>query len=113
MLFYSRFKANYWHRPTAEDLERGVKRHEMPRSIKRIHMPSLPRVGKEYTNGHHHHEPPLECLYSATEEIKETDVEEVWFAGAHCGMFISQRKSLATYLASPRCRGWICRKRHP
>jgi len=81
-----RFKPNYWHRPTPEDLERGVKRHEMPRSRKRIHMPSLPHVVKEHTNGHHHEPslPQLEYQYSATEEISETDVEEVWFAGAHC-----------------------------
>jgi hypothetical protein len=85
-----RFKANYFNRATEEDLKRGVKRHEMPRSIKKIHVSlpvhaSLPKVIKQYSNGHHHHEPSLPQLeqqYSQT--IDQTDVEEVWFAGVHC-----------------------------
>ncbi|KAF9237083.1 hypothetical protein BU15DRAFT_49280 [Melanogaster broomeanus] len=63
-----RFNPNYWNRPTKIDCERGVKRHEMPRS---------------YKNDHNHEEclPELERKYSQT--ITETDVEEVWFAGVH------------------------------
>ncbi|KAH0837783.1 hypothetical protein J3R83DRAFT_5963 [Lanmaoa asiatica] len=79
-----RFKANHFNRPTKEDLKLGVKRHEMPRSIKKIHMPALPKAMKEYTNGHRREEslPELEQHYSQT--IAKTDVEEVWFAGVHC-----------------------------
>ncbi|KAF9225174.1 hypothetical protein BS17DRAFT_730406 [Gyrodon lividus] len=70
-----RFKANYWNRPTKEDCELGVKRHEMPHSdTKVIKEPSL--------NDHHHETlPELERHYSQT--TTETDVEEVWFAGVH------------------------------
>lgn len=63
----------------------------MPRSIKKTRVPPLPDVVKQHSNGHHHeHEPSLPQLedrYSQT--ITKTDVEEVWFAGAHCGMSIS------------------------
>ena len=84
ILLHSRFKANYFNRPTEEDIQRGVKRHEMPRSIKKIHVP-LPKVIKEYSNGHHHGPslPELEQQYS--QPIDQTDVDEVWFAGVHCG----------------------------
>ncbi|KAG8219249.1 hypothetical protein J3R82DRAFT_88 [Butyriboletus roseoflavus] len=78
-----RFKANYYNRSTEDDLKRGVKRHEMPRSTKKLHLPSLPKAIKDYTNGHHHDSPSeLEQPYS--QAITKTDVEEVWFAGCHC-----------------------------
>jgi uncharacterized protein (DUF2235 family) len=76
-----RFKANYYHRATEEDLKLGVKRHEMPPSIKRVHS-AFPSVFKEYSNGHHHHhESPFPQL--ERQAIGKTDVEEVWFAGVH------------------------------
>ncbi|KAF8435755.1 hypothetical protein L210DRAFT_3484163 [Boletus edulis BED1] len=79
-----RFKANYYNRSTEEDRNRGIKRHEMPRSIKRI---LVPKVIKQISNGHHHpsREPSLPQLeYQYSETISETNVEEVWFAGVHC-----------------------------
>lgn len=87
-MLYSRFKANYFNRSTEEDLKLGVKRHEMPRSIKK-HLPSLPKVVKQHNNGHLQERslPELEQQYS--QAIEKTNVEEVWFAGAHCGMSIS------------------------
>jgi hypothetical protein len=87
-----RFKPNLWARPTDKDKDLGVKRNEMPRSIRR-HFPKFQdRQGStdtEKTKGsnHHHHSdqvlPELERQYSTS--ITETNVEEVWFAGAHCG----------------------------
>ncbi|KAI9566395.1 hypothetical protein HD554DRAFT_2117826 [Boletus coccyginus] len=79
-----RFKANNFNRATEGDLKRGVKRHEMPRSVKKIHTPSLSKIIQHHSNGHHHEAslPELEHQYS--QAITETNVEEVWFAGVHC-----------------------------
>lgn len=92
-LVYSRFKPNFYNRSTEEDLKRGVKRHEMPRSVKKLHLPSLPNAVREYTNGHHHESPPVELEHEHSPTISQTDVEEVWFAGCHCGMSIILRKN--------------------
>lgn len=90
-----RFKPNFWTRQTEHDKKCGVKRHEMPRSIRRKFQ--KPQDGKDHINSavsdetkgshHKHHSehclPELERQYSDT--ITVTDVEEVWFAGSHTG----------------------------
>jgi hypothetical protein len=61
--------------------------------MKKIRVPSLPKVVKQHTNGHPRELslPELEQQYS--QAIKKTNVEEVWFAGAHCGMSTSLCKN--------------------
>ncbi|KAG9308955.1 hypothetical protein JVU11DRAFT_11257 [Chiua virens] len=83
-----RFKANHFNRSTEEDRNRGLRRHEMPLSVKKIPVPSLPNVIKKHMNGQHSSHPheqslsELEERYSQT--FTQTDAEEVWFAGVHC-----------------------------
>ncbi|KAJ7146429.1 hypothetical protein C8R44DRAFT_837120 [Mycena epipterygia] len=64
-----RFQPNFWHRPTQEDLQLGVQAGEMPKS--------RPNSKKKSLND-------LEKQYSTDGGQYLTDVEEVWFAGAHC-----------------------------
>ncbi|KAH7926861.1 hypothetical protein BV22DRAFT_1008135 [Leucogyrophana mollusca] len=63
----SRFKPNGWNRPTEKDKDLGVKRNEMPRSVKKHRKESLPQLERQFS----------------TQDFT-TDVEEVWFAGCHC-----------------------------
>jgi hypothetical protein len=53
-------------------MEKGIKSHEMPRS--KVH----------HHHGHGHELGKLERQYSEYVE-SVTNVEEVWFAGCHCG----------------------------
>ncbi|KAG2116365.1 hypothetical protein BD769DRAFT_1486352 [Suillus cothurnatus] len=89
-----RFKPNPWIRANETHKHRGVKPDHMPRSIRR-HIPSLPDIkfkgspdSEATQKSHHHHESQdeMERRFAATnlEPIIETNVEEVWFAGAHC-----------------------------
>ena len=65
----------------------------MPRSVKKIHTPALPKVIKQHSDGHQH-EPSLQELeHQYSQAITETNVEEVWFAGVHCGMSIGLYKN--------------------
>jgi hypothetical protein len=92
---FRRFKPNLWARPTEEDKKLGVKHHEMPRSIRRRFQKQddsndrKDSADSQATKGsrHHHHSedclPELEREY--TTAITESNVEEVWFAGCHCG----------------------------
>ena len=73
----SRFKPSTWYRPTHHDHEKGLKSHEMPRSKGHdinVHRTQAARLRH------------LEREYTAAETV--TDVEEVWFAGCHCGTCI-------------------------
>jgi Uncharacterized alpha/beta hydrolase domain (DUF2235) len=63
-----RFAPNFWNRPTHEELQLGLKRGEMPRP-KQNRGKSLRDLERQYTH----------------DGIHFTDVEEVWFAGCHCG----------------------------
>lgn len=63
-----RFKPNFWNRPIPGAPQRGTKRNEMPRP-RPYSEKSLRNLEKQYTDGGDH----------------ATNVEEVWFAGAHCG----------------------------
>jgi len=62
-----RFKPRTWYRSTEADKKKGLKTHEMPRSI-----------------GHHHAdlENPVHALPEYASNAPR--VEEVWFAGCHC-----------------------------
>lgn len=87
-----RFKPSLWIRATEDHKKHGVQREHMPRSFKKF----LPKVQElhsrnspdsEATKKSHHSQDQMEQLF-ATEDaelIRETDVEEVWFAGCHCG----------------------------
>jgi len=66
----ARFQPNFWNRPTAEQLQLGVKAGEMPKSHRRTPSKhkSQHELEREYTEGG-------DC---------QTQIEEVWFAGCHC-----------------------------
>ncbi|KAG1879632.1 hypothetical protein C8R48DRAFT_626087 [Suillus tomentosus] len=89
-----RFKPSLWIRATEDHKKRGVQREHMPRSFKKF----LPKVQELHSRNspdsdatkksHHHHESQdqMEQLFATedAEPFRETDVEEVWFAGCHC-----------------------------
>ncbi|KAG2144680.1 uncharacterized protein EDB93DRAFT_1087441 [Suillus bovinus] len=89
-----RFKPNLWIRPTEEHKACGVKREHMPRSFKRVlpkrHEPECTNTpdSEATKKSHHHHEcqDQMEQQFAVSDSapIKETDVQEVWFAGCHC-----------------------------
>ena len=87
ILLNSRFRPNFFTWSTNKDLKRSVKRHEMPHSFRKVPFPPAPHAVKQYTDSIHKHEPSLDY-----QPITMTDVEEVWFAGAHCGMSITPLK---------------------
>ncbi|KAI6161302.1 hypothetical protein EDD17DRAFT_1759354 [Pisolithus thermaeus] len=85
----TRFMPSFCNRSTQTDNELGVQKGEMPRSIKKCstcHIPCDQSLHDESSsNGHHHESSPhdaAECL--CTQPVKQTNVEEVWFAGCHC-----------------------------
>lgn len=79
---------NFYNRSTPEEIALGVQKGEMPRSVKkRSHAVPIPFHDKINGNGHHQSLQELERRYS--ESIVETDAEEVWFSGCHCGMYYS------------------------
>ena len=71
IIISSRFVPSTWYRSTRHDQEKGIKKHEMPRSTPHVHRT---RSGKPSRHEHEH------CEFEST-----TNVEEVWFAGCHCG----------------------------
>lgn len=76
----ARFKVNLWNRPTEEDHKQGVKKGTMPR-----HKTPSKTPGKGDTiKSAHKSRNELEREFSMDYE-RPTDIEEVWFAGAHCG----------------------------
>ena len=72
----------------------------MPPSFRKILAPPVSQVVKQCTdsihNGLHKHEPSLED--HNYQPITKTDVDEIWFAGAHCGMSITLRKIIGSVL---------------
>ncbi|KAH7926859.1 hypothetical protein BV22DRAFT_1086180 [Leucogyrophana mollusca] len=62
-----RFKPSVWKPPSDKEAQLGVKRHEMPRSVKKHREGTMPEFERQYSTG-----------------AMTTDVEEVWFAGCHC-----------------------------
>ena len=67
-----RFKPNFFNRPTPEELELGLKWGQGQQSEKKRSL----RLHKSRR--------AWEAQY-ASQALHTTDVEEVWFAGCHCG----------------------------
>ncbi|KAF7976182.1 hypothetical protein HWV62_7344 [Athelia sp. TMB] len=100
----ARFKVNLWNRPTEEDVKKGVKkgtmpRHKSPKSSVVKPGSSAALLSPPHSNGGsgfngdtlrsaksvarpHKSLALLERQYTDVET--PTDIEEVWFAGAHC-----------------------------
>ena len=72
----SRFVPSIWYRATPHDKIKGIKKHEMPRS-KPHHVKDRHARARQLSH--------FERQYSEAEAT--TNVEEVWFAGCHCGTF--------------------------
>lgn len=65
-----RFKPNFFNRPTHKEIELGLKWGEMRTLRAKPHRrKTLRELERQYTQGGSHF----------------TDLEEVWFAGCHCG----------------------------
>jgi hypothetical protein len=85
----ARFHPNIWNRSSKEDCEKGVQAGEMPKSTGRgRRRPVGYGLGGEEEGSGRKREKTLVDLereFSEDWHKKETDVEEVWFAGCHCG----------------------------
>jgi len=67
-----RFKPNFFNRPTREEMELGLKWGELRTEHQKPHrLKTLRELERQYMSGGQHY----------------TDVEEVWFAGCHCGTY--------------------------
>ncbi|KAG6887987.1 hypothetical protein C0995_011182 [Termitomyces sp. Mi166 len=98
----AKFKPNFWNRHTAEEQSFGVHTVRLP-------TPESDHDEKDNSHGNHrdarsHSKEPhadqklehYENLYSIKENDRETDIQEVWFAGCHCGSVANKtRHSLA------------------
>lgn len=71
-----RFKPNFFNRPTPEEVELGLKWGQKETSRAKNKPQNRPQRQKTM----------LERRY-ARGGLHMTDVEEVWFAGCHCGRF--------------------------
>ncbi|KAG5341112.1 hypothetical protein C0989_011565 [Termitomyces sp. Mn162] len=90
----AKFKANFWNRPND---------HEQTLGVHTIRVPTPDPDNEKYHNEYHHDVQRrtkvsadrildrYERLYSTDGNHVETDVEEVWFAGCHCGMSLCLR----------------------
>ncbi|KAJ3532306.1 hypothetical protein NMY22_g7794 [Coprinellus aureogranulatus] len=78
----AKFKANLWNRPVHGEELLSITDQEAARRAKR----SEQRGGKD-KDSHKGHLHQYEARYSAIRH--ETDVEEVWFAGCHCDVGVS------------------------
>jgi uncharacterized protein (DUF2235 family) len=79
----ARFKVNLWNRPSAEQHKKGIQKGTMPRHKT---PPKVQGNTSHSTNSIKCQEQirrDLERQFSDSD--KPTDIEEVWFAGAHCG----------------------------
>jgi len=82
-----RFKPNFFNRPTPEEVALGLKwgQKERPSQRKKPHSEkTLRELERQYAHGGQH----------------LTDVEEVWFAGCHCGNFSSDFGRMFIYSIS-------------
>jgi hypothetical protein len=70
-----RFNPNFFNRPTAEEVELGLKWGQK-KTRKPQRQITTTEWEKQYARG---------GLYT-------TDIEEVWFAGCHCGEFFREIK---------------------
>lgn len=70
-----RFNPSFWTHPTENELKLGTQPGDMPKSAPRTHKEKTLRgLEWEHTDGGAHY----------------IDVEEVWFAGCHCGKVLYQ-----------------------
>jgi uncharacterized protein (DUF2235 family) len=72
----AKFKANLWNRPTSKEATLGVS----PEHAAAHKAGNQEKLHKKHSSAAH-----LERVYSADGKDTLTDVEEVWFAGCHCG----------------------------
>lgn len=80
----AKFKVNHWSRATQEEALRSITDQRAARREKREEARKAKQEKEKRDHkGHLHH---YEARYSAIRH--ETDVEEVWFAGCHCGAWI-------------------------
>jgi uncharacterized protein (DUF2235 family) len=75
----AKFKANYWHLRFSHD-NKGTKLGEMPRSNQHH-----PFYRKTHPHVFHHEKGKAHDEDDHDDGQIETTVEEVWFAGCHCG----------------------------
>jgi hypothetical protein len=88
-----RFKPSTWQRPNEEDLEKcGFKHDKMPGGFPGKFRDSDDSIGSHSSHHHDHCQPLLESQY--TTSVTAADVEEVWFAGHHCGTNPNMDKAL-------------------
>ena len=73
----AKFKANHWHLLNDDD-EKGTRLGEMPRSNHRH-----PIFHDRHYDQHKHHNGKSQAEEAYGHTV--TDVQEVWFAGCHCG----------------------------
>jgi len=82
-----KFKANLWNRPNAKERILSVTDQKIEEELKQQKAnPTIPNKGKK-NNGKDsliRTQKSFENTYSK-DRNKPTDIEEVWFAGAHCG----------------------------
>lgn len=89
----ARFKVNLWNRPTEDDHAKGVKKGTMPRHKPPTHPKDRSQSDSGYngdtlksarsTSKRHQSLDMLERKYTDPCIEQPTDIEEVWFAGAH------------------------------
>jgi hypothetical protein len=78
----ARFKVNLWNRPTEEDHKKGVKKGTMPRHKTPSSKPHGDTTKSSKSDKSHKSLHDLERKF--TDDDRPTDIEEVWFSGAHC-----------------------------
>lgn len=76
----ARFKVNLWNRPTEEDHQKGVQKGTMPR-----HKNPPKKANGDTVRSAKSHKSLVELERQFTDYERPTDIEEVWFAGVHCG----------------------------
>jgi len=76
----AKFKANLWNRPLKDEEFLSISDQKLAKQAQKGKASSSP------TKVHHHKDSLkiLEGKYGAKDRLKPTDVDEVWFSGAHC-----------------------------
>jgi hypothetical protein len=77
----AKFKANLWNRPNHKDKE--VTLGLSPEHVAAHKAGRQNTLHKKHSSAAH-----LESVYSESNGAVPTDVDEVWFAGCHCGAYI-------------------------
>ncbi|KAF8962961.1 hypothetical protein BDZ97DRAFT_1920088 [Flammula alnicola] len=79
----AKFKANHWNRPTAAEQSLSVTDREIKAKVKKVHAHEHAHKPGKGEPARKSSLKELEVKY-AKERARETDIEEVWFAGCHC-----------------------------